>query len=151
MNVGDGSEGWGGLRDAAPAHDASSSEGSTSDGSCDDAPAGEGVAAMQALEAARLALAEVRAVLPRLSGDELARAMRLADAVKTGASATQVLVTTEAAHRGEFVSARRGAGSAHEWVREHAPSLRQAGAGQLAAFATEVAHCTPAGAWPWSG
>lgn len=151
MNVGDGSEGWGGMRDAAPALDASSAGGSTSHGPCDDAPAGEGVAAMQALEAARLALAEVRAVLPRLSGDELARAMRLADAVKTAASATQVLVTTEAAHRGEFVLARRGAGSAHEWVREHAPSLRQAGAGQLAAFATEVAHCTPAGAWSTAG
>jgi hypothetical protein len=116
-----------------------------------DAPATDGVAALRALEAARVALAGVRAVLPRLSGHELARAMCLADAVKSQASATQVLVTTEAAHRGEFVSARRGLGSAHEWVREHAPSMRQAGAGQLAAFATEVAHCTPAGAWSAAG
>ncbi|MDT0212454.1 DUF222 domain-containing protein [Rothia sp. ARF10] len=109
------------------------------------------MAALRALEAARVAIAGVRAVLPRLSGHELARAMGLADAVKSQASATQVLVTTEAAHRGEFVSARRGLGSAHEWVREHAPSMRQAGAGQLAAFATEVAHCTPAGAWSAAG
>ncbi|MFW5473031.1 DUF222 domain-containing protein [Knoellia sp. CPCC 206450] len=142
------------MRDANPALDAMPAGGQLpgvpSGGSARDG-ATEGSAALEALEAARAALARVCAVLPRLSGDELARAMGLADAVKSKASATQVLVTTEAAHRGEFVSARRGLGSAHEWVREHAPSTRQAGAGQLAAFATEVAHCTPAGAWSTAG
>ena len=135
MDAGGGTEGTDGMRDAVGALDAVPADDS----------------ALQALEAARVALAGVHAVLPRLSGDELARVMGLADAVKSQASATQVLVTTEAAHRGEFVSARRGLGSAHEWVREHAPSMRQAGAGQLAAFATEVAHCTPAGAWSTAG
>jgi len=108
-------------------------------------------AAVVALESARSALTAVREMLPLLSGTELAEVLGLADAVKAQASATQVLVTTEAAHRGEFTSARRGAGSAHEWVLEHAPSLRQDGAGQLASFAVEVAHCTPAGQWSTAG
>ncbi|CAN7240478.1 DUF222 domain-containing protein [Knoellia sp. LjRoot47] len=108
-------------------------------------------AAVETLESARAALTAVRDVLPQLSGAELAEVLGLADAVRSEAAATQVLVTTEAAHRGEFVSARRGAGSAHEWVIEHAPSLRQAGAGQLASFAVEVAHCTPAGQWSTTG
>ena len=108
-------------------------------------------AAVVALEAARSALTGVRDVLPQLNGAELAEVLGLADAVRAEAATTQVLVTTEAAHRGEFTSARRGAGSAHEWVLEHAPSLRQGGAGQLAAFAVEVAHCTPAGQWSTTG
>ena len=149
MNAGGGGEGWGGTRDANPALDAFASERAVHRPSDGGEPAS--AAALCALEAARVALAEVRAVLPRLGGAELARVMGLADSVRAEASATQVLVTTEAAHRGEFTSARRGVGSAHEWVREHAPSMRQAGAGQLAAFATEVAHCTPAGAWSTSG
>jgi len=118
-----------------------------------DATEGHGThrAAVVALESARSALASVRDVLPLLSGAELAEVLGLADAVRAEASATQVVVTTEAAHRGEFTSARRGLGSAHDWVREHAPSLRQAGAEQLAAFATEVAHCTPGGQWSTAG
>ena len=108
-------------------------------------------AVVVALESARSALTAVREVLPQLSGAELAEVLGLADAVKSQACATQVLVTTEAAHRGEFTSARRGVGSAHEWVLEHAPSLRQDGAGQLASFAVDVAHCTPAGQWSTVG
>ncbi|MFW5470684.1 DUF222 domain-containing protein [Knoellia sp. CPCC 206435] len=112
-----------------------------------------------ALESARASLAQVRDVLPTLTSAELAEALGLVDAVKVEASAVQVVVTTEAAHRGEFTSAhrgeftsaRRGAGSAHDWVREHAPSLRQGGAGQLASFAQDVAHATPGGQWSTSG
>ena len=63
---------------------------------------------VSALEAARSALAGVRGVLAQLSGAELADAMTAADALRAEASATQVVITTEAAHRGEFVSARRG-------------------------------------------
>ncbi|KGN40282.1 HNH endonuclease signature motif containing protein [Knoellia aerolata] len=103
------------------------------------------------LETARAALVQLREVLPTLTGGELAEAMSLVDAVKAEASACQVVITTEAAHRGEFASARRGVGSAHDWVREHAPSLRQGGAGQLAAFAQDVAHATPGGQWSTTG
>lgn len=100
-----------------------------------------------ALGVARSAVAGVHEILHRASGAELAEFMSLVDDIKAQASAVQVVITTEAAHRGEFTSARRGEGSAHEWVREHAPSLRQGGAGQLASFATAVAHATPDGQW----
>ena len=103
------------------------------------------------LVAARAALAQIRDVLPALTGGELAGVLGLVDAVKVEASACQVVITTEAAHRGEFASTRRGVGSAHDWVREHAPSLRQGGAGQLASFAQEVARCTPGGQWSTIG
>jgi hypothetical protein len=104
-----------------------------------------------ALHVARSAVAGVREILHRLSGAELAEFMSLVDEVKTQSSAAQVVIATEAAHRGEFTSARRGEGSAHEWVREHAPSLRQGGAGQLASFAADVAHATPDGQWSTNG
>ncbi|MEO6585547.1 MAG: DUF222 domain-containing protein, partial [Knoellia sp.] len=104
-----------------------------------------------ALGVARSAVTGVREILHRLSGAELAEFMALVDDVKSQASAAQVVIATEAAHRGEFVSARRGEGSAHAWVREHAPSLRQGGAGQLASFALDVAHATPDGQWSTQG
>ncbi|MFC7485816.1 hypothetical protein ACOCJ7_04750 [Knoellia sp. CPCC 206453] len=104
-----------------------------------------------ALHVARSAVAGVREILHRLSGAELAEFMSLVDEVRAQSSAAQVVIATEAAHRGEFTSARRGEGSAHEWVREHAPSLRQGGAGQLASFAADVAHATPDGQWSTTG
>ncbi|MEO7269093.1 MAG: DUF222 domain-containing protein [Knoellia sp.] len=104
-----------------------------------------------ALGGARSAVAGVREILHRVSGAELAEFMSLVDDIKVQASAAQVVIATEAAHRGEFTSARRGEGSAHEWVREHAPSLRQGGAGQLASFAADVAHATPDGQWSTTG
>lgn len=104
-----------------------------------------------ALGLARSAVTNVREVLHRLSGAELAEFMSLVDEVKSQASAAQVIIAVEAAHRGEFTSARRGEGSAHAWVREHAPSLRQGGAGQLAAFAADVAHTIPEGQWSSHG
>lgn len=104
-----------------------------------------------ALGLARSAVAGVRGVLHRLDGAELAEFMVLVDEVKTQASAAQVVIAVEAAHRGEFTSARRGEGSAHAWVREHAPSLRQGGAGQLASFAAEVARSIPEGQWSSHG
>ena len=104
-----------------------------------------------ALGVARSAVTGVREILHRLSGAELAEFMSLVDDLKSQASAAQVVIAVEAAHRGEFTSARRGEGSAHAWVREHAPSLRQGGAGQLAGFAVDVAHATPEGQWSTHG
>jgi hypothetical protein len=108
-------------------------------------------AVREALGQARAAVAGVRGVLTQLGGGELAEFLTLVDEVKAQAGAAQVVIAVEAAHRGEFTSARRGEGSAHAWVREHAPSLRQAGAGQLAAFAADVAHATPGGQWSATG
>jgi hypothetical protein len=106
-----------------------------------------------ALEGARDALDHeaVGAALARLSGEDLARLMRVADDVAARARAAQVRVTAEAAHRGEFTSARRGVGSVDAWVREHAPSLRQAGSGQVAQLAQEVASSVPGGLWSSAG
>ncbi|MFC7490729.1 MULTISPECIES: HNH endonuclease signature motif containing protein [unclassified Knoellia] len=110
------------------------------------------------LEGARDALASDAAgagplgeVLARLSASELAEFMGLLDDVKARAGAAQVRVVAEAAHRGEFTSARRGVGSVHAWVREHAPSLQQAGAGQVAQLAQEVACSVPGGLWSTAG
>ncbi|GGB88521.1 HNH nuclease [Knoellia flava TL1] len=103
------------------------------------------------LTAARDDLAGVGDLLCSLSAGELAEVMTLADEVKSQAAAAQVRVTAEAAHRGEFASARRGVGSVHGWVREHAPSLRQGGAGQVAQLAQEAAASTPGGLWSRGG
>lgn len=111
-----------------------------------------------ALQGARDALASdaggagpLGEALARLSGPELAEFMRLADDVRARAGAAQIRVTAEAAHRGEFTSARRGVGSVHGWVREHAPSLRQDGAGQVAHVAQDVACSVPGGLWSTAG
>ncbi|MEO7268442.1 MAG: DUF222 domain-containing protein [Knoellia sp.] len=103
------------------------------------------------LNAARDGLAGVGDVLSSLSASDLAELMTLADEVKSQAAAVQVRVTAEACHRGEFASARRGVGSVHSWVREHAPSLRQGGAGQVAQLAQEAATSTPGGLWSRGG
>ncbi|KRE41086.1 HNH endonuclease signature motif containing protein [Knoellia sp. Soil729] len=105
----------------------------------------------EVLNAARDGLAGIGDVLPSLSAADLAELMTAADEVKSQAAAAQVRATAEAAHRGEFASARRGVGSVHAWVREHAPSLRQAGAGQVAQLAQEAAAATPGGMWSRGG
>ncbi len=123
-----------------------------------EAPATDVAQLRAALEGARDALASDGAgvgplgdVLARLSGPELAEFMRLADDVKARAAAAQMRVTAEATHRGEFTSARRGEGSVHSWVREHAPSLQQDGAGQVAQLAQDVACSVPGGLWSTAG
>ncbi|WP_436002389.1 DUF222 domain-containing protein [Knoellia sp. LjRoot47] len=111
--------------------------------------AGAGLTAV--LTAARDGLCDVAKDLAAMSAVELAEIMSVADAVAAQARAAQVQVTAEACHRGEFASARRGAGSVHEWVLEHAPSLRQSGAGQVAQLAQDVAAATPGGQWSRGG
>ena len=124
----------------------------------DESPATDVAQLRAALEGARDALASdgggvgpLGDVLARLSGPELAEFMRLADDIKARAGAAQVRVTAEAAHRGEFTSARRGVGSVHSWVRENAPSLQQDGAGQVAQLAQSVASSVPVGSWSSAG
>ncbi|KGN33389.1 HNH nuclease [Knoellia sinensis KCTC 19936] len=99
------------------------------------------------LMAARDGLSGVGPALASLSAAELAEVMTLSDEVKAQVGAVQVRVVGEAASRGEFTAARRGVGSGQAWVREHAPSLRQGGAGQVAQFAQEAAAATPTGSW----
>ncbi|MFW5469243.1 DUF222 domain-containing protein [Knoellia sp. CPCC 206435] len=111
------------------------------------------VALRAALEGARDSLSAegLGDALARMTGPELAEVMTLGDEVRARAGAAQVRITAEAAHRGEFSTARRGAGSVHAWVRENAPSLRQAGAGQVAALAQDVACSVPGGLWSTQG
>ncbi|WP_299446865.1 HNH endonuclease signature motif containing protein [uncultured Phycicoccus sp.] len=85
------------------------------------------------VEAAREALAGLGEVLGQASGAELGELMGVVDDVAAQACAARVAVTVEAARRGECT----GAG-VHGWVREHAPSLRQGGAGPVAALVREV-------------
>ena len=86
-----------------------------------------------AVEAAREALAGIGEVLGQASGAELGELMGLADEVSAVAGAARVEVAVEAVRRGECT----GSG-VHGWVREHAPSLRQGGAGPVARLANEV-------------
>lgn len=90
-------------------------------------------------------------VLARLSGAEVATLMRVADDVAARARAAQVRLTAEAAHRGEFTSARRGVGSVEAWMQEHAPSLRQDGGYHLVRLAQDVASSVPGGLWSTAG
>ena len=92
------------------------------------------------LEAAREALAGLGEVLPLASGDELGELMELVDAVAARAGAARVAVAAEAVARG--VVAESGV-NAQGWVREHAPSLRQGGAGHVAAVATLASEGGP--------
>ena len=95
-----------------------------------------------ALEGARDALEGLVSVVGSASGAELAELLSLVDAVATGAGAARAVLTVEAVGRGEVAP-----GEAHGWVREHAPSLRQGGAGDVATLACRVA---PQGA-SWAG
>ena len=85
-----------------------------------------------AMEAARDASAEFAQVLHQASGSELGELMTLVDEVSAGAGAVRLQVTLEAITRGEVTSAGV---NAHTWVSEHAPSLRQGGAGPVAKIA----------------
>ncbi|KGN36333.1 HNH endonuclease signature motif containing protein [Knoellia subterranea] len=101
----------------------------------------------EVLTAAHDGLAGVGSALSSLSSGDLAELMTLVDGVRAQTEAAQVRVVAEGAHRGDFTAAMRGEGTAHGWVRMHAPSLRQGGAGQLAQFAQLVAAATPSGEW----
>jgi hypothetical protein len=89
-------------------------------------------------EAAREALVDLGAVLHQASGPELAELMTLTDGMAARAAAARVQITVEAVTRGEV--AESGCNT-HGWVRDHAPSLRQGGAGDVARIADAV---TPA-------
>jgi hypothetical protein len=91
------------------------------------------------LEAAREALAGLSEVVHQASGAELGELMCEVDAVAAQAAAARVSITVEAVARGEV--AESGA-NVHAWVREHAPSLCQGGAGDVARLAAVV---VPAG------
>ena len=75
-------------------------------------------------------------VLHQASGPELAELMSLVDAVTSMAAAARVSITVEALTRGEVAASGT---NAHTWVRDHAPSLRQGGAGHVATVAQTVA------------
>ena len=75
-------------------------------------------------------------LLHEASGADLAQLMGEADRVAARAAALRVAVTVEAVRRGEVAESGM---NVHAWVREHAPSLRQGGAGHVATVAVEVA------------
>ena len=89
-------------------------------------------------EAAHEALADLRSVLHQATGPELADLMTLTDAMAAQAAAARVEITVEAVTRGEVADSGC---NTHAWVRDHAPSLRQGGAGDVAKIADAV---TPA-------
>ena len=96
------------------------------------------------VEAARDALAGIGGVLHQCSGAELAEVMGELDGLVALGVAARVAVTAEAVGRGEVADAGVNVTA---WVREHAPSLRQGGAGDVATIAGVLA---PAGA-RWGG
>ncbi len=85
------------------------------------------------LEAARDLLDDVASVLFSASGSQLGELMTLVDSVAARASAARVAIAAEAIERGEVADSGT---NAHTWVRDHAPSLRQGGAGHVAQLAT---------------
>jgi hypothetical protein len=85
--------------------------------------------------AARDALRGLGEVLHEASGPELRELMTLADEVSAAAGAARAVITMEAISRGEVTESGM---SAHAWVRDHAPSLRQGGAGHVARIAVEA-------------
>ncbi|HET9021504.1 MAG TPA: HNH endonuclease [Ornithinibacter sp.] len=91
------------------------------------------------LEAAREVLDGLDSVLYQASGPELTELMLLADSLAAKSGAARVSVTVEAVNRGEVAAAGT---TTHAWVRDHAPSLRQGGAGDVARLALAVASGT---------
>ncbi len=89
------------------------------------------------MAAARVALAGLGEVLGQASDAELGELLGEVDAVTALGGAVRAQVAVEAVRRG--VVAESGM-NAHAWVRDHAPSLRQGGAGQVAKLAMEVAN-----------
>ncbi|MEO7421581.1 MAG: HNH endonuclease, partial [Ornithinibacter sp.] len=94
------------------------------------------------LEGAAEALEGLDAVLHRASGSELVELMTLTDRVASLSAAGRVAITVEAVNRGEVAESGT---NVHTWVGDHAPSLRQGGAGAVAAVAQVVA--TPMTVW----
>ena len=94
------------------------------------------------MRAAGAALVGLSEVVAQASGGELAELMGEVDAVAARGGAARAVVAAEAVRRG--VVADSG-GNAHGWVRDHAPSLRQGGAGQVARLAVEVASAGRSG------
>lgn len=92
--------------------------------------------------AAADALVGCGGALNEASDAGLAELMGEADAMVSRGVAVRAQVAVEAVRRG--VVARAGV-NAHGWVRDHAPSLRQGGAGQVARLAVEVAGAGRAG------
>ncbi|HNV42486.1 MAG TPA: HNH endonuclease [Ornithinibacter sp.] len=92
------------------------------------------------IAAAREALVGLADVLYEATGPELGELMSAVDGVAAQAAAARVTITVEAVRRGQV--AEEGV-NAHAWVRDHAPSLRQGGAGDVARVVTAV---VPAGA-----
>ncbi len=88
-----------------------------------------------AIETAREALRGLGAVLHEAPGSELAELMGVVDDVAAQAGAARVAITVEAMGRGEIEAAGV---NVHTWVRDHAPSLRQGGAFQVARVACAV-------------
>ncbi len=89
------------------------------------------------MTAAADALVGFDGVVHEASNEQLAELMGEADALSALAAAARAVVAVEAVRRGVVA----GSGmNAHGWVRDHAPSLRQGGAGQVAKLATVVAN-----------
>ena len=84
------------------------------------------------IEAAREALSGISQVLYQCSGAELAEVMGELDSLVALGAAARVAVTAEAVGRGEVEAAGVNATA---WVRDHAPSLRQGGAADVATIA----------------
>src|SRR3954452_5236977 len=94
------------------------------------------------VRAAREALADLAAVVHEAPDAELGELMGELDAVVAQGGAARAVVAAEAVKRGVVA----GAGTnAPAWVRAHAPSLRQGGAGPVAKLAIEVANSGRAG------
>jgi hypothetical protein len=85
--------------------------------------------------AAHEALEGLADVLHQATGPELGELMTAIDGVAAQAAAARVTITVEAVNRGQV--AEEGV-NAHGWVRAHAPSLRQGGAGDVAKVAAAV-------------
>ncbi len=96
-----------------------------------------------AIEAAEAGLSGLTDVLHQASGPELAELLTMVDGLAAKSAAARVAVTAEALTRGEVAASGT---NAHAWVRDHAPSLRQGGAGHVAS----VAMALTGGGAPWN-
>lgn len=88
------------------------------------------------IEAARVALEGLPAAFFQATGAELTDLLGEVDAVVAAGVAARAEVVVEAARRGEVAASSKA--SATTWIADHAPSLRQGGAGTLAAWARRV-------------
>ncbi|MBM6404159.1 HNH endonuclease [Phycicoccus sp. CSK15P-2] len=87
------------------------------------------------IEGAVGALTGLGEVLHQASGAELAELMGIIDGLAAQAAAARVTITAEALTRGEIAASGT---NARTWVRDHAPSLRQGGAGHVASVAAAI-------------